>query len=147
MTFLIWRISPRASAVTFCVRSPLAMAVAFLSYLPTLYLWEQPLSLTLAVAEAGVLSCLHTRGRFSPYQSFLLFWLLVGWPLAYWATGHVGRLPEPTRTLVLFKYPINSLFALLMAMVLLRMPPHQWTGEGVRVTARLGARSGGKPPQ
>ena len=28
MTFLICRISPRTSTVTFCVRSPLAMAVA-----------------------------------------------------------------------------------------------------------------------
>lgn len=118
--FAIGAIAPLFACFT--LGTPLAMAVAFLSYFPTLYLWEQPLSLTLAVAEAGVISGLYSRGRFSPYQSFLLFWVVVGLPLAYWATGQVGRLPEPTRTLVLFKYPVNSLFALLMAMVMLRMP-------------------------
>ena len=118
--FAVGAIAPLFASFT--LGTPLAMAVAFLSYLPTLYLWEQPLSLTLAVAEAGVLSSLYTRGRFSPYQSFLLFWLVVGLPLAYWAARQVGRLPEPTLMLVVFKYPINSLLALLMAMVMLRIP-------------------------
>jgi signal transduction histidine kinase/ActR/RegA family two-component response regulator len=107
---------------SFTLGAPLAMAVAFLSYLPTLFLWEQPLSLSLAVCEAGAISYLYSRLRLSPYQAFVAFWVLIGLPVTYAVAWHLALLPEPTRSLLLIKYPLNSFVALLIAVVIRRIP-------------------------
>ena len=98
----------------------LAMLVAFLSLLPTLFLWEQPFGLTLGVLEAVVFGYLYVHRRMGAIRSFLWFWSLLGLPLVYWMIFHFADRPEPARWVLLVKYPLNSVLALMVANVLLR---------------------------
>lgn len=98
----------------------LALVTAFLAYLPTLYLWEQPFTLCFGVVEAVVFGYLYVRFRGSALRSFLLFWSLVGMPVLAWTVFVAVAVPAPVCWVLLFKYPFNSGLALLMALVLLR---------------------------
>lgn len=97
-----------------------AMLAAAVAFAPTLYLWDQPLALTVAVAEAAVFGYLYHCRRRGALQSYLLFWGGIGLPAVYLVAFHYAALPVPTRWILLIKYPFNGLLALLVAAVLLR---------------------------
>jgi signal transduction histidine kinase/ActR/RegA family two-component response regulator len=98
-----------------------AMLTAAAAYAPTLYLWDQPLALTVAFVEAAVFGYAYHCRRLGVVRSYLVFWGVVGLPLVYGVAWHYAALPEPTRSILLFKYPVNSLLTLLVAVVLLRV--------------------------
>lgn len=106
---------------TFALGPVLGLLTAVVGFAPTVWIWEQPLALILAATEAFVCGWLYYRHRFGRAASFLGHWLFVGVPLLALMVLVWIPVPSPMCWLLLVKYPGNSLLALLLAAILLRI--------------------------
>ncbi len=99
---------------------PWAAATAFCAMLPTAFLFNHPVVLMLAVAEALWLRAVGERLRLSTLTAGALFWTVIGGPFAWWAYGRAVGLPSTLVWILVIKTAANQLGALAFAVFLLR---------------------------
>lgn len=99
----------------------LGALVSTFSFIPTLFIWEQPLALVSAVLESIVYGYLRKRYKLPPISCFFLYWVFLGLPIIYLGAVKIANLAWPMPLLLLIKYPLNSLLSLLIALILTRI--------------------------
>lgn len=106
---------------TFALGPVLGSLSAVIGFAPTVWSWEQPLALILAATEAFVCGWLYYRYRVRRAIAFLAHWAVIGVPLLATMVLVWIPVPSPLCWELLVKYPGNSLLALLLAAILLRI--------------------------
>ena len=75
----------------------------------TILHWNQPYSCITLVAEVAVVGWLVSRRKISLILADILYWLLVGMPLAYLLFHLVAKVPLSNTTIVMTKLAINGI--------------------------------------
>ena len=105
------------------VRPPWSLGPAVLANLVTVWTLRQPSTCLVLVAEAVCVGLLVHQRRWPVRWAYSLFWLLVGWPLAYVCFYHVANLPHDITIGLMVVLPVNSLLALLAGKFVLDHTP------------------------
>lgn len=92
-----------------------AVVVATIAGLYTLVLWGHPFALMIFVTEALVVSLLYRRGLQSLVLADLIYWVLLGVPLVLLFYRGVLGMEWTATSMIAFKQPLNGLFNVLLA--------------------------------
>jgi signal transduction histidine kinase/ActR/RegA family two-component response regulator len=118
---------------------PLYGAIAALiTVLPEATVWRHPETALLLLVEAPVVGWLARR-RMLAVLADLLYWVLLGTPLAIVLYIAVMNYPSPSGWVMVIKHPINGLLNVMLAEVLISVPLVQKVSGAAQATA-------GRPP-
>jgi two-component system, sensor histidine kinase len=99
-------------------------AAALLIALPPVALWRHPETALFLVLEALVVGWLVERRR-RPVIADLIYWALIGTPLAILVFIFVLKYPSFRGWLMVVKYPVNGVLNIMIAEVLISVPALQ----------------------
>jgi signal transduction histidine kinase/CheY-like chemotaxis protein len=104
---------------------------ALISALPSMVLWGQPETACILVAEALTVGWLARR-RFHPAVADLIYWAVIGTPLACSFYLVLYSYPAPYGWVMVVKYPANGLLNVMLAELLIGIPALQklWGAAG-----------------
>ena len=104
---------------------------ALISTLPSILMWGHPETGCILVAEAITVGWLARR-RFHPAMADLIYWALIGTPLAGLFYLVIFSYPAPFGWVMVVKHPVNGLLNVMLAELLISIPALQplWGGAG-----------------
>jgi two-component system, sensor histidine kinase len=94
---------------------------ALMTALPSVLLWGHPETAYILVAEAVTVGWL-TRRRVHPTLADLIYWVVVGTPLAALFYIVLLSYPSPSDWVMVVKYPVNGLLNVMIADLLISIP-------------------------
>jgi signal transduction histidine kinase len=97
---------------------------ALISALPSIVLWGHPETGCILVAEALTVGWLARR-RFHPAMADLIYWAVIGTPLAGLFYLVLYSYPAPYGWVMVVKYPANGLLNVMLAELLISIPALQ----------------------
>jgi signal transduction histidine kinase/CheY-like chemotaxis protein len=97
---------------------------ALITVIPCALLWGHPETAFIAVAEALTVGWL-TRRRMHPTLADLLYWLVIGTPLAAFIYIVVLNYPSPYNWVMVVKHPVNGLLNVMIAELAISIPALQ----------------------
>jgi signal transduction histidine kinase/CheY-like chemotaxis protein len=114
---------------------------ALISALPAMLWWGQPETACILVAEGLTVGWLARR-RFHPAAADLIYWAVIGTPLAWLFYIFLYSYPSPNGWVMVAKYPVNGLLNVMIAEVLITVPALQkLRGAAGRMAQRRTLRS------
>ena len=110
---------------------------ALISAFPSIVLWGHPEAGCIMVAEALSVGWLARR-RFHPAAADLIYWALIGTPLAWLFYIVLYSYPSPTGWVMVVKYPVNGLLNVMIAELAISISAFQklWGAAGRRMERR-----------
>jgi two-component system, sensor histidine kinase len=94
---------------------------ALISAVPSILWWGQPETACLLVAEAVTVGWLARR-RFHPAAADLVYWAVIGTPLAWLFYIFLYSYPSPNGWVMVVKHPVNGLLNVMIAELLISIP-------------------------
>ena len=98
------------------------LVAAMITSLPALVMCEHPVTALILVLDAPVVGWLSHKRRFQPILADLIYWAVLGIPLAWLIFIVLLNLPEPQGWVVVIKYPVNGLLNVMLAEILISIP-------------------------
>ncbi len=97
---------------------------ALITAVPSIALWGQPETACILVTEALAVGWLARR-RFHPAMADLIYWVVIGTPLAWLFYILVYSYPSPNGWVMVVKHPVNGLLNVMIAELLISIPALQ----------------------
>ena len=98
------------------------LLAALVTSLPAMVLCPHPVTALILILDAPVVGWLAQRRRVAPILADLIYWALIGTPLAILLYIVVLNLPSPQGWVVVVKHPVNGLLNLMLAEILISLP-------------------------
>jgi two-component system, sensor histidine kinase len=114
---------------------------ALITAVPSIMWWGQPETACILVAEALTVGWLARR-RFHPAAADLVYWAVIGTPLAWLFYIFLYSYPSPNGWVMVVKHPVNGLLNVMIAELLISIPALQkLRGAAGRVAQRRTLRA------
>jgi signal transduction histidine kinase/CheY-like chemotaxis protein len=98
------------------------LLAALITALPAMVLCEHPITALILILDAPVVGWLAQKRRLAPIIADLIFWAVLGTPLAILLYIVVLDLPSPQGWVVVVKHPVNGLLNVMLAEILISLP-------------------------
>jgi len=97
---------------------------ALITAIPSMVWWGQPETACIMLAEAVTVGWLARR-RFHPAAADLMYWVVIGTPMAWLFYIILYSYPSPNGWVMVVKYPVNGLLNVMIAELLISSPALQ----------------------
>ena len=97
-------------------------AAAVITSLPAFVLCDHPTTALILILDAPVVGWLAQRRRFPPILADLVYWTVLGTPLAFLLFIVIFNFPAPQGWVVVIKHPVNGLLNVMLAEILISIP-------------------------
>jgi signal transduction histidine kinase/CheY-like chemotaxis protein len=89
---------------------------------PAIVLCAHPITAIILILDAPVVGWLARKRRFPPILADLVYWAVLGTPLAILLFILIQNLPAPQGWVVVVKHPVNGLLNVMLAEILISIP-------------------------
>ncbi len=98
------------------------LIAAMITALPAFVFCDHPVTALILVLDAPIVGWLSQRRRLTPIVADLLYWAVLGTPLAVLIYIALLNLPAPQSWVVVVKHPVNGLLNVMLAEILISIP-------------------------
>ncbi len=98
------------------------LLAAMITALPAMVLCEHPVTALILILDAPVVGWLTQKRRLPPIVADLIYWAVLGTPLAILLYIVVLNFPSPQNWVVAVKHPVNGLLNVMLAEILISLP-------------------------